>query len=148
VVDEIKEDYGLSVSFEFEDLKEMRKQELCEMARNIAKARDSHLISTAGLQALLSASGANCPVKAYVVEEFVRDVDKEMAELIKKYELEGGGVIVDVNQLLTYLIEKIYPSLKKKQRLHIKLSGDGRKSSRSFPFLLLTITILEDSEGN
>lgn len=100
-MDEIKTDYGLSVSFEFEDLKEMHEQDLCEMARNIAKARDSHLISTASLQSMLSASGANCPVKAYVVEKFVKDVDKEMGELIKKYELEGGGVIVDVNQLLT-----------------------------------------------
>ena len=51
--------------------------------------------------------------------------------------------IVNVHYLLSYvLINERYRDLVFSKQLHLKLSGDGRMSSKKSPFLLVTVTIM------
>ena len=51
--------------------------------------------------------------------------------------------IVNVHDLLSYvLINERYRDLVFSKQLHLKLSGDGRMSSKKSPFLLVTVTIM------
>jgi len=62
-------------------------------------------------------------------------------------EQDNGGITVNIRELLSFLVKNVYKQLSNKRvLLKIKLSGDGRKSSRNFPFLLLTITIFDEGK--
>ena len=64
-------------------------------------------------------------------------------EIRKEY--NGEVVSVNVKDLLRYLICKTYKdqSWTQLNSLDIKISGDGRNSSRRLPFVLITITIIQ-----
>lgn len=73
-----------------------------------------------------------------------RQVNETMAKEIPIHIDNNKVLSVSIEHLLSYLLENRYPDLKEKKKLRIKLSGDGRKSSKSMPFILFTLTIIEE----
>jgi len=148
------EKYGTKCHIKFDDEVEKtddqddQDDQRCLLARRISKIKDEHNISKQALQQLLGKEGINCPSKAYLVSDFAKSVDEEMMKNIE-WTTEDQVTYCNIRQLLEYLIKNVYKETLlrdiqsgKLNKLKIKLSGDGRKSSKRFPFLLLTATIL------
>jgi hypothetical protein len=119
----------------------------CLLIRRLAKISDEHSVSKTTLKVLLGKSGVNSPAKAYLVQNFKKAVNDEMKRRIP-YDISRDLVIVNILTLIDFLLTHVYPILRqdlkegRKSTLQIKLSGDGRKSSRQIPFLLLTMSFL------
>lgn len=125
-------------------------EEIALIARRIAEVRDKNNLPMKGIEAVLNRDCTNAKAKAYLVQQFISQVNNEMDREVKKWH-SNDVIVVDIEDLLRYLIKNTYKNeewahdLRVRQLLDIKISGDGRKSSRSCPFLLLTLTIINSN---
>ena len=125
--------------------------------RRLAKNKIRHLISNQTMQDLLSHRyGVDFSVKAKVIDNYVAAVHDTMS---KKIDIQSGELdntkkysILNIKQLLEFLFTEIpdYQNIMESQtEFEVRISGDGRSSSRLTDFVLYTLTVLfeqDDSE--
>jgi len=117
-----------------------------DVTQAVLIAAERHLTPKRELQHLLSAADAG--VKACGVLAARRRLTSQMAERtpIVDVVVEGSvrdAVVVDVVKLLDFLVnERHADKTKSLANLRVKLSGDGRQSTPSLHFLMITATLL------
>jgi len=143
---QLQKQYKLNGKIVWEEDKDVNitEEEIALIVRRVAKIRDTHNLPLRGVSKILGKAGTNSHAKAHVIQKFIKDVNNEMERDIQKT-YDGEVVSVNVKDLLRYLISKTYKDQTWTQlrSLDIKISGDGRNSSRRLPYVLITITIIQ-----
>lgn len=90
--------------------------------------------------------GLNYPIKAYHVLHYIQRVKKYVKKLFPfkcgKFADDCKWCVVDIKAILTFLLqEERYQQITEK-KLVLRISGDGRHSSKKCHFVIVTLTIL------
>jgi hypothetical protein len=134
---------------------EMEVNQLQTEVCRLAKLQNDLLLSNEALNTILGyKEGINHPIKGDKVQEFQKLLHEQLAKEIPVIPIsatinfnEVRGAIVDVPKLLR-LIAEHHPTIKlpANGQARLLISADGRNSSKSSQFTLVTMTILPNPD--